>query len=521
MHVFSFYEHSFSFCGMSQSKIIAIEDLASVLDGLRSEGYSIAQCHGVFDLVHPGHIRHLAAAKKSADILVVTLTPDRFVNKGPGRPLFNEQMRMESLAALESVDYVAVNHWPTAVEAIHLLRPHFFVKGQDSQEAADDAGSSLAKEAEAVREVGGDLIYTEEVAFSSTRLINSFFSPLADNAQAYLRELRQQHSTEEIVDFLERLSDIRILVIGDTIVDEYHYVQSLGKSSKSPTLSTKFLRAQSFAGGVLAIANHLQQFAGQVHLMTCLGKTDDQMEVIQPKLSPEIQADFFYREDGPTPTKRRYISEYLNMKVFEVTFMNDRHLPEEVEAQVLDRLANLIDDYDMVLIADFGHGMISPAIRNYLAAADIFVAVNAQTNSNNYGYNYITKYQGVDYIAIDENEIRLPFGDKYGHIEDLIQQLSEVSDCKSITLTLGQKGAVYYNGESFHRAPALATSVVDSVGAGDAVLSVTSLCALRNCPPDLITFIGNCTGALAVTILGNERPVNRPELIRMVRHLLK
>ncbi|MEM7369282.1 MAG: PfkB family carbohydrate kinase [Bacteroidota bacterium] len=502
-------------------KIVELEELANIISGLKSEGQTVMHCHGCFDLLHVGHMKHFEAAKQGGDILVVTITPDHLVNKGPGRPAFPEQLRLEALAALEVIDYVALNYWGTAIETLRLLKPSFYVKGSEYRNFEKDLTGNIQKEVAAAREGGGDIYFTDEITFSSSKLINAHFSPLSQSAQEYIYGLKQNYSAGQIIDLLDNLKDLRVLVIGDTIIDEYHYIRSLGKSSKSPTLSTQFLRAEVFAGGVLAIANHLNEFAGEVHMISMLGRENDQLHVIQPKVSEEIKTKYFYREDGPTPTKRRYMATYLNTKVFEVTFMNDNHPGEELEQQMISYLESQIPNYDMVLIADFGHGCITSGIQNFLAEADIFVCVNAQTNSNNYGYNYITKYRGVDYISIDENEIRLPFGEKYGELESLILKLAEVTQCPHITITLGQKGAIFYSNGVFHRAPALATSVVDSVGAGDAVLSVTSLLAHKECPPDLLPYVGNCVGALAVQILGNERPVNKVELNKMISHMLK
>src|ERR1017187_1514605 len=112
-------------------KIISLEELAEITAKLKSQGKTIALCHGCFDLLHLGHMKHFEAAKKAADVVIVTITPDRYVNKGPGRPVFNEQLRMESIAALEAVSYVALNKWETAVKTIGLLKPTLYVKGQD------------------------------------------------------------------------------------------------------------------------------------------------------------------------------------------------------------------------------------------------------------------------------------------------------------------------------------------------------------------------------------------------------
>src|SRR5437868_6691263 len=120
----------------TSNKINRVDDLAKSLAGLRTQGKKIVQCHGVFDLLHIGHIKHLEAARKYGDLLVVTLTPDRFVNKGPHRPAFPERLRAEALASLACVDFVAINEWPTAVETIQRLRPDFFVKASFARRAS-------------------------------------------------------------------------------------------------------------------------------------------------------------------------------------------------------------------------------------------------------------------------------------------------------------------------------------------------------------------------------------------------
>ena len=100
------------------NKIRSLTELASIIDQLRKDQKTVAHCHGVFDLVHPGHLKHFEEAKNLAGILVVTISPDHYVSKGPGRPVFNQRLRAEHLAALQMIDYVAVNNTPSAVETI-------------------------------------------------------------------------------------------------------------------------------------------------------------------------------------------------------------------------------------------------------------------------------------------------------------------------------------------------------------------------------------------------------------------
>ncbi|MCX6268206.1 MAG: PfkB family carbohydrate kinase [Bacteroidetes bacterium] len=506
---------------MTNSKIVRLEELATVVGKLKMEGKSVAQCHGCFDLLHLGHIKHFQAAKRAADIVVVTITPDRFVNKGPGRPVFNENLRMEAIAALQAVDYVALNKWETAIETIKALKPTFYVKGQDYIDRDKDITKNIFLEEDAVKAVGGSILFTEEIAFSSSTLVNAHFSPYDEKVQNYMHNLKGKFSSEEVISYINALKDVNVLVIGDTIIDEYHYCLPLGKSSKSPTISTVFIRSEEYAGGALAIANHVEQYCNRVELVTVLGSQNKQEDVIDKNLSRGVERKFFYRSDSPTNTKRRYLDKYLNTKLFEVTFMNDKFIDSELENEIISYLKKNIDQYDLVLICDFGHGFISPGLQQYLQDSGKYLSINAQTNSNNYGFNYITKYRNAGYISIDEKELRLPFGDNYGKLENLIEKLSLITNCSEITITLGQSGSVFYSNGKYYSSPAFADSVKDSVGAGDAVLSITSLLAYSKAPADLIPFIGNCMGTIAVNIIGNEHPVYKKDLTKFINHFMK
>jgi rfaE bifunctional protein nucleotidyltransferase chain/domain len=503
------------------NKIVPLDDLARQVATYKAAGKRVALCHGCFDLLHLGHMKHFEAAKKDVDVLIVTVTPDRFVNKGPGRPVFTEALRMEAIAALGVVDHVALNKWPTAIETIALLKPDLYVKGQDYKDRSKDVTGMIAKEEAAVEAVGGRLHFTEEIQFSSSSLINAHFSPLDDGVQAFLAGFRKRFDADAIIADLERLKDLKVLVIGDTIIDEYHYCRPLGKSSKSPTISSILLREESYAGGVLAIANHLEQFAGSVDLVTCLGAKDERRAMIEEKLAPGVERTYFVRPDGPTPIKRRYLDHYLNIKLFEVTFMNDEPISGELEKRVIADVEKRLAGCDLVVVADFGHGMLSPALIDVLQRSGKYLVVNAQTNSNNYGYNYITKYTRADYISIDEAELRLPFGAKKDPLDGLIDRLQGITHANEVQITLGQRGSIYRKGKEQWLTPAFATHVKDSVGAGDAVLSVTALCARAGVDPAIIGLVGNCTGALAVEIIGNERPVHKKDLLKFVKHLLK
>ena len=297
---------------MTAQKVLSISELAEKSLQLQKQGMSVVLCHGTFDLMHTGHIRYLQRAKQEGDVLLVTVTGDAFVNKGPGRPVFNEHLRAENLAALACVDLVAVNQAATAVELLHEIRPDLYVKGSDYQSHSDDVTGNIAREQEAVEAHGGRIFYTDEIVFSSSSLLNEHFGLFPPATKEYLNTFREKWSDIDVHDMLESLSGLRVLVIGDAIIDQYHYTSPLGQTGKGNTLAVHYKSEEQFAGGAIAVANHLASFADQVTLVTGLGTIDSQEEFIRLKLLDNIEPNFFYMEGAPTIIKRRFADADLS-----------------------------------------------------------------------------------------------------------------------------------------------------------------------------------------------------------------
>jgi len=496
------------------SKIKTIDELSNLERGSKK----LVLCHGVWDLLHPGHIEHLKVAKREGDILVVTVTPDEYVNKGPGRPVFDQDLRAETIAALECVDYVAVNEWPTATEAIRKLKPDVYVKGSDYANQEDDLTKQIQNEEEAVKSVGGRIHFTNEISFSSTNLINQFLSPYPKQAQKFLMDFREKYKATDIIEHLKALKELKVLVIGETIIDEYCYCRGLGKTPKDNIIATKYLRQEVSAGGVLAAANHIAGFCDNVHLITCLGGQNNYKEFILQHLKPNIRTKFFYHDKMRTVVKRRFVDHTFLTKIFEIAYLND-NLPISLEQLILRYLEQSIRSYDLVLVTDFGHGLIDSEMADLLSSAK-FLAVNTQTNSANAGFNLITKYPKADYICLDEPELRLACHNKYSNLENLIRRVERRLKCPKIAITRGHLGSVTYSNE-FHYTPALATKVIDRVGAGDAYLSITAPCVAMDYPMDMVGFIGNAVGALKVQIVANKESVEPIPLFKFITTLLK
>jgi len=506
-----------------RDKIRTVEEIAVITEESRRAGKTVVQAHGTFDLLHVGHVKHLEAARHLGDVLVVTITADRYVNKGPGRPVFPEDLRAEMLAALEYVDWVAINPSPDAVSAIKTIGPNVYVKGQDYQNPDGDITGKIISEREAVEEHGGRIHFTDEIVFSSTELINRHVNVYEPLVRQHLDDLRNKGALAEMLHLVEKVKNYHVVLVGDTIIDEYQYVLAMAKPPKENIIATRYQDHEVFAGGVIAAANHVASFCKQVDVITCLGSSDPHEELIRSSLRPNVRLLSLTRPGAPTTLKRRFVDPSYMHKLFEVYVMNDEPLTQDLQ-QDLDRLiAEIVPNADVVIAADFGHGLIGPSTIKVLTAASPFLAVNTQSNSANSGYNLITKYPRADYVCIDAPEARLAVSDRLSTVGDIAHRLiDERIACDRVIVTQGKHGCVtYQKGGVVHTIPSVARKVIDTIGAGDAFFAVTAPLVAAGGAIDRVGFIGNVVGALKVEIVGHRRSIDKPALVKGLTALLK
>jgi rfaE bifunctional protein nucleotidyltransferase chain/domain len=502
-------------------KIKTLQELSALVKAAKKSGKKVAHCHGVFDLVHPGHVVHFREARKHGDLVVVTVTPDRLVNKGPGRPIFNEHLRLETLGALEYVDYVALNQWPTAVETIRLLKPDFYVKGADYGDRSADLSGKIGEEEDMVRQVGGRLVLTEGFSSSSSYLINRFFSAYPAQTQEYLHAMRRRYSSDEIVARLKGLSDLRVLVVGEAILDQYCYCIPLGKTPKDTIVATKYSSEERFAGGAVATANHLAGLCREATLLTGLGPDAADEDFFRGKLRANVRLDVVRTSDRPTVLKRRFLEPNFMTKMFEVQYLDDSPIEKSDEDALGARLQSLIAKHDLIVVNDFGHGLLTPKIRELLSHSRKFLALNTQSNSANHGFNAATNYSRADYVAVDEPELRLASRSRYGELRSETVKIRKALKAGTFLVSRGHKGSAVLTDAGWEQTPALATRIVDRTGAGDALFAITSPCAYRKMPPDMLGLVANCAGAMAVEIVCNREPIDPVSLFKFIQTLLK
>jgi len=507
----------------AREKIKSLEDLAKVAEKARGEGKKVVLAHGVFDLLHMGHARHLEAAKSRGDLLIVTVTADQYVNKGPGRPVFPELLRAEMLAAMDCVDFSGVNHAPTAENILRQVRPDVYVKGGDYVDEKDDVTGMIGAEREIVESYGGKVVYTDEITLSSSELINAHIAMKEPEAQAFLDSVRRDGGAEQVLDQIERLSDMKVMFVGETIMDEYHYVTPLGKAAKENIIATNYQSRELFAGGVVAAANHTASFCAEVEVVTCLGVESKHDQAVNDSLQPNIKLTAFRDSKRPTICKRRYVDDSDMKKLFEVCYMDDSPISEVRSSEICDYIEKNAGKYDLVIVSDFGHGMMVRPVIDALEKSAKFLAVNAQSNSANRGYNPVTRYPRADFVCIDEPEARIALHDKHKDLYQILgKDLPVAIDCKRFIVTHGGRGCLAWDPENgVQHVPAFTHNPLDTIGAGDAFLSLASPMAALGASMRDVAFVGNIAGGIKVGIVGHRQSVDKVSVIKSIIGMLK
>ena len=505
-----------------KEKIKTLEELQQIIADLKSKGKKIVLCHGVFDLLHIGHIKHFEEARTFGDVLVVTITPDEFVHKGPNRPAFTTALRLDALAALESIDFVAANKWPIAVDTIKMIQPDIYCKGPDYKNHKDDVTGKIDDEEKAVKSVGGEIRYTSDITFSSSSLLNKFGNLYSKEQKSFIQQIVDKHSFDFIKSKVEELKNLKVLVIGETIIDQYVFCEALGKSGKEPVLVLRDLETQQYLGGVLAIARHLSAFCDTVSVLSFLGNEKEQEKFIEENIEENIQLNFLTKSNSPTITKRRFLDKVDSKKVLGVYSINDDPLTKQDETKFIDSIDKLIEDHDLVIVSDYGHGVITSKVAEHISSVAKFVSLNAQLNAANIGLHSIQKYQNINCLIINATELRHEMRERDGALVMLAAKLKEMVAAEYITVTQGRAGAFLLNdGKVPIICPGFAVDIVDKIGAGDALLALLSVCLYKGFDEEMALFIASLAAAQSVESIGNSKPVDKVELLKTILHSLK
>jgi len=506
----------------NQSKIVSLTRLFNLTKKLKKNKKKIVLCHGVFDLLHVGHIKHFKEAKKNGDILIVTLTADQFVKKGPMRPFFNETLRAEVLDAIDVIDYVSINYEVSALNLIKNIKPDIYFKGNDYKNNLNDITGMIKKEKDLVNKNGGKVIITDELTFSSSTLLNKYGETFNNNQKLFIKKIKNKYSFDQIKKIVESFSDLKVLVIGEAIIDEYTFCEALGKSGKEPVLIFKKLNTERYLGGILAIARHLASFCKEIRILSMVGDTDTKKKEIMNKLEKNIKCSFYVKKNSPTILKKRYIDNIDMRKVFGAYSINDTRISQKEENKMLNAFKINQKIYDLIIVADYGHGMITPKIAKYISKNKKFVSLNTQINSTNIGLRSLSKFKKIKNLVINASELRYEMNNNDLDIIYLAKKFIKKIKCDQLCVTEGKKGAFIINKKlNVFKCPAFLNKPKDKVGAGDAYLSLISLCQFKKVDINLANFIASLGAAKSADTIGNKSPIEKIEILKTISHTLK
>ncbi len=486
----------------------------------------IVLCHGVFDILHVGHINYLKEAKGNGDILVVSITSNEFVNKGPGRPAFNIQQRLSCVSALEIVDYVYVSDNETAIDVIKKLQPDFYCKGLDYYHKSNDI--NLKKEINQLKKNRKKGIFKiiETKLFSSSKIINKFDLNNFDNeCSNYLKNLSKKFGKIKISEDLKKISKLNILVLGEIIIDEYILTEMVGISGKEPMNVLKIKDKIKFLGGTGYIANLLSNFSDNVNLLSYFKTPIENKKFFKNNLNKKINFIPIKTNTNSIAHKIRYVDSYKNTKILGVYSIDENKRENISENNYLKKLDKYLKKSDLIICADFGHGEISNKIKKKILLYKSKLFVNSQLNAFSRGYHSILNYKSLNSIAVNETELRQELKDRYSSVDDLVKKLTKRLYFKNLIITQGKSGGILFtnskNKITKSTYPAFNKNPVDTIGAGDTFFSIVSIFLSGKINPEISSLYASFAASYSSNFLGNKEYFNKYLLAKFINHIFK
>jgi rfaE bifunctional protein nucleotidyltransferase chain/domain len=483
-------------------KIKTPEELREIL-GPPPRKRRVIMCHGVFDVVHPGHVRHLLYAKSKADILVTSITADKHITKGVHRPHVTQDLRAVNLAAFEMVDYVVIDRNDEPLANIETIQPDYFAKGFEYN--AKGLAPKTAEEAKIVEAYGGEVLFTPgDIVYSSSALINLAPPSVKLETLQILME-RNELSFDHLRDVLDRMAGLRVHVAGDTIVDSYTHCAMIGGQTKTPTMSVLYERRTDYVGGAGVVAKHLIAAGAKVAFSTVLG--DDALKdfVLEDLKSAGI--DVRAAIDASRPTVNKNAIVVGGYRLLKVDTLDNRSISDSIVGSITEALRST--PADAVVFSDFRHGMFNRRTIPELIKAipnNVYRVADSQVASR---WGNITEFKNFDLVTPNEREARFALADQDSGIRPLASGLYDAARCKLLILKLGERGVLacrnadHESLDSFFVIDSFVDTLVDAVGAGDALLAYATLAMLVSKNDSIATILGTIAASCECERDGN------------------
>lgn len=482
-------------------KIKKVEELQAIIKKIKNNKITV-MCHGTFDIVHPGHIRHLMYAKEKGDVLIASLTADKFIIKKKDGPFIPEELRARNLAALEIVDFVVIDYHEKPIENLLLLKPDYYVKGFEYSK--DGIHPKTKEEMEAISSYGGEVIFSPgDVVYSSTHF-QTIKKPNISLEKLISIMDAENVSFNDVEKTFERYSGTKVHVIGDTIVDKYSFCSILGPTTKTPTFSVKFQSVDTFVGGAGVVAKHLKSLGADVTFTTVLGNDELKEFVLKDLKEWEINVNAVVDDSRPTTLKERFWAE--SYKLLQVDTVDSSIINNKIIKEMSELLAK--DEVDVVIFSDFRHGIFNKESAKILTDSVPVKSIKVADSQVSNRWGNILDFQNFDIIMPNEKEARFALADQDSGVRPLGTELYKKAKPSYIILKLGEKGIMVFrdsaeNPKDFFVIESFVENLVDGLGAGDAMLAASSL-AYSNSKNILVSSIlGNIAAAIACEVEGN------------------
>jgi len=499
-------------------KIILNKANLSHLEKFRGKK-KIVLCHGVFDILHYGHITHFNQAKSFGDILVVSITEDVFVNKGPDRPIFSSLVRAKTILSLDVVDFVIISKSPNSIDVLDQIKPNIYVKDDEYKNKFNIFSKNFTLEKKFLKKINCKIKFTNQIKYSSSYLANLRFNNFDDNQIMYLKKIKDKFTIEFIETVFDQIKNLTVCLIGDPIIDRYIFSSVQGTASKSPTLASIYQNHENYAGGVLAVASMLSNFGVRVNLIYYSDKTK-LTNSIEKKLNKKVnlitinnKMDFFIPRIDRIVNVPRY--EKLHQMYYFKSFLHNKIS----ENDFIKKVRKFNKKSDLMLVIDFGFNFLNSKLINFINHFNF--SVNVHSNSITKNYNNDSKYKNSSYSTLNFSEYLFDRRLKIGkEISQILEHVKKNEKKDNFSITLGGRGSILKKKNKVVYCPSFFTNVKDTTGSGDAYFALTSLLNKLNINEELIAFLGNVYAGLHANVIGNKSFADREELLKSVRILL-
>lgn len=462
---------------------------------------------GDFNILHPGHLRLLKFAKESGDYLIVGVNGDNLSSKTQ-----TQEIRLESIKATSYVDEAFIMKEST-LEWIKKYRPDIVVKGKEHE-------NNENPELEIIKDYGGKLLFSSgTIGFASIDLLKKEFEKTLLSVEHDNPFLKRHNITfNSLKEIIEKFSKLNILVIGDTIVDEYITCEPLGMSQEDPTIVVSPIVNDKFIGGAAIVASHAKTLGANVSFISVCGDDDNKIYVQDELLKLGIDTHLF--EDGTRPTTLKQRFRANNKTLLRVNHLKQHSISKDIEEEILKIVNDKFDRIDLVIFSDFSYGVLSQAIIHNiskLAHENGILSVADSQSSSQVGD--ISKFKMATLVTPTEREIRLALNDFESGLVVLSEKLAQFSQMRYIFTTLGAEGMMIYNTNQNElltdNVNALGYVVKDVSGAGDSLMTASSMALAVGSDIWHSAYLGSIASAIQVSRIGNV-PITKEELLKEI-----